>query len=379
MGNIKANSIFNPDETKHPPPANTSEFADRDGELEQFIRRKWVMGRFKAGHQTSEFYGMESAPRTTLGPTYESPRSRPSLNPELSDIVVPRNKSTPLPDVPSVHPSDGSLMIGKPRFNHGSSSRPRPVPTFRNLGPGSNANSSSFGGRSATRSMVDESWNDLLVVSNASDLGEGSSSAVRGREHRLRGSSTAQPSRALLHPVATGDLSYTQQNLKDDKIPQPSSFGDLLQLGDHGPISTSLNPFSVAQPSQNHSDAAKSRQIKPEYTYNNTIIDPQFPTLENGMPSQAHLNSSSPQYPLTSGPYQQTHGMQSHNMCPPQQDIMTGQYSFLQPYQREARYSAFQQDAPGFNPVYNMASGTGGPNFQANGLTPEQNFFRSGY
>jgi len=36
-GNIKSNSLYNPDEARHPPPASMME-AERDSEIEQFIR-----------------------------------------------------------------------------------------------------------------------------------------------------------------------------------------------------------------------------------------------------------------------------------------------------------------------------------------------------
>jgi hypothetical protein len=37
VGNIKSNEIYNPDEVRHPPPANTIDVA-RDSEIEKFIR-----------------------------------------------------------------------------------------------------------------------------------------------------------------------------------------------------------------------------------------------------------------------------------------------------------------------------------------------------
>lgn len=37
VGNIKANAMYNPDERRHPPPANLID-SERDSELEKFIR-----------------------------------------------------------------------------------------------------------------------------------------------------------------------------------------------------------------------------------------------------------------------------------------------------------------------------------------------------
>lgn len=37
VGNIKSNEMYNPDEVRHPPPANMIDLA-RDSEIEKFIR-----------------------------------------------------------------------------------------------------------------------------------------------------------------------------------------------------------------------------------------------------------------------------------------------------------------------------------------------------
>ena len=37
MGNVKSNSIYNPDETRYPPPTNMID-SERDSELEKYIR-----------------------------------------------------------------------------------------------------------------------------------------------------------------------------------------------------------------------------------------------------------------------------------------------------------------------------------------------------
>lgn len=39
IGNIKSNSIYNPNELKYPPPANLMD-GERDSELEKYIRGK---------------------------------------------------------------------------------------------------------------------------------------------------------------------------------------------------------------------------------------------------------------------------------------------------------------------------------------------------
>jgi len=46
IGNIRSNEIYNPDESKHPPPAATG-VDERDSELAKYIRRKYELGAFK--------------------------------------------------------------------------------------------------------------------------------------------------------------------------------------------------------------------------------------------------------------------------------------------------------------------------------------------
>ena len=45
MGNSRSNSVFNPDETKNPPPTNSNQ-VERDSELEIYIRKKYISKSF---------------------------------------------------------------------------------------------------------------------------------------------------------------------------------------------------------------------------------------------------------------------------------------------------------------------------------------------
>lgn len=44
-GNIKSNAYYNPDEARHPPPTNMME-AERDSEIEKFIRGPRALSNF---------------------------------------------------------------------------------------------------------------------------------------------------------------------------------------------------------------------------------------------------------------------------------------------------------------------------------------------
>lgn len=71
-GNIKSNAFYNPDEARHPPPTNMME-AERDSEIEKFIRAKYEFKWF-----------MNCKPSKSVPPA----RS-------FSDAVITRPKSTP--------------------------------------------------------------------------------------------------------------------------------------------------------------------------------------------------------------------------------------------------------------------------------------------
>ncbi|KAG2034441.1 hypothetical protein BDR03DRAFT_965007 [Suillus americanus] len=74
-GNIRSNAFYNPDETRHPPPTNMME-AERDSEIEKFIRAKYEFKWF-----------MNCKPSKPVSP------ARP-----FSNAVIPRPKSTPTTD-----------------------------------------------------------------------------------------------------------------------------------------------------------------------------------------------------------------------------------------------------------------------------------------
>ncbi|KAF8892884.1 putative GTPase activating protein for Arf-domain-containing protein [Infundibulicybe gibba] len=79
-GNIKSNTFYNPNEARHPPPANFED-SERDSELEQYIRSKY---------QYKKFLDRSAIVASKLGPS----RS-------LSSVTPTRPRSTPVADPPS--------------------------------------------------------------------------------------------------------------------------------------------------------------------------------------------------------------------------------------------------------------------------------------
>ncbi len=96
MGNLKANALANPDEARNPPPTSTSDFADRDSQLEKYIRKKWETGAFRA--------------RQTLSASSSSSTNR------LDPVGYARTKTSPLPELPPPSPEVAAAPARSPVF-----------------------------------------------------------------------------------------------------------------------------------------------------------------------------------------------------------------------------------------------------------------------
>lgn len=146
MGNIKSNAIYNPDESRHPPPTTISA-DERDSDLTKYIRRKYELGAFKraapkalaesnaitsraiardarAGHVRPPLQPEElprrdrDLPALPISPT----RQRPTVNgPVWNNLQssssqaaqarpAPLNRAASTPVVPSSHPQQANLI-----------------------------------------------------------------------------------------------------------------------------------------------------------------------------------------------------------------------------------------------------------------------------
>ncbi|KAF9224689.1 ArfGap-domain-containing protein [Gyrodon lividus] len=90
-GNIKSNALYNPNETRHPPPANMID-SERDSELEKFIRSKYEFKRFMDRKLASQPL---VPPRRTTSATLSWPPSTPIADPSLIE-----RKTSPAPPPP---------------------------------------------------------------------------------------------------------------------------------------------------------------------------------------------------------------------------------------------------------------------------------------
>ncbi|KIM64665.1 hypothetical protein SCLCIDRAFT_15206 [Scleroderma citrinum Foug A] len=92
-GNVKSNQLYNPDETRHPPPTNMVD-SERDSDLERFIRAKYEFKRFmkKSSHQA-----MVSPPPRTAS---MSNAFRPKSTPVSRDSTTIERTTSPVPPPP---------------------------------------------------------------------------------------------------------------------------------------------------------------------------------------------------------------------------------------------------------------------------------------
>lgn len=227
MGNVKANAIYNPDESRNPPPANTSEFGDRDSELEKFIRRKYEYGWFKAKPTLTVAESSPTRPRsrtTQEGRLNLSPNHRHT---ELNDIVVPRRRSSPGPMEAAHRLSANNTGASAGSSGSGPRARPKPASPFM---PGIEAPSGASAGngnsgRRATKALVESSWADLLSLETPSAEVtlpiRGSSRASSTQPSSAVPTSTQLPSRAA-NPTSTSSTSSALPPASTTASPWPS-------------------------------------------------------------------------------------------------------------------------------------------------------------
>ncbi|KZT63209.1 ArfGap-domain-containing protein [Daedalea quercina L-15889] len=96
-GNVKCNSYYNPNETRHPPPTNMVD-SERDSDLEKYIRSKY---EFKS------FINRAAAAAALLGPSKSLNRLSPGPQARSQTVLTTATNSTPSapPPVPPKNPS----------------------------------------------------------------------------------------------------------------------------------------------------------------------------------------------------------------------------------------------------------------------------------
>lgn len=94
VGNTNSNHTYNPDEVRNPPPTNMID-AERDSELEKFIRDKYEFKRFISRVDRSMIVAAHLGPSRSAASVKSSASSSSFLNPLRSQTLPPANPLLP--------------------------------------------------------------------------------------------------------------------------------------------------------------------------------------------------------------------------------------------------------------------------------------------
>ncbi|KAG2159444.1 uncharacterized protein EDB93DRAFT_1115785 [Suillus bovinus] len=285
-GNIKSNALYNPDEARHPPPTNMME-AERDSEIEKFIRAKYEFKWF-----------MNCKPSKFVSPTRPYPNAattRPKSTP-ATDPVSFKRKSSPIPPpVPAKNVTSGSTGVSN--FLPGAlSPRSTPVQPARSISHPLPTLTSSAPTQKLSGSEI---WGDLISLQGPS---QSSSLPLQYQSQNPDFLSLSSQPHSTSLAQTTLDVSPTLFSTFQTSHMMPSSMPSMRNT-------TSVTPI--------HSVAASAT----------TIAGPQTPFQHqfSGYPPSNNLNSFPPQMSaeVSSG---------TPAMAPPPQQNYLAQ-SFRQPSQ----------------------------------------------
>ncbi|KAG2134103.1 hypothetical protein DEU56DRAFT_809977 [Suillus clintonianus] len=156
-GNITSNALYNPDEARHPPPTNMME-AERDSEIEKFIRAKYEFKWF-----------MNCKPSKFVPPARPSSNAvniRPKSTPATDPVPFKRKSSPVPPPVPAKNVTHGGP--GAFNFLPGASSLgSTPVQPARSISQPLSTPNSSIPIQKPPGNQV---WDDLISLQDPSHM-----------------------------------------------------------------------------------------------------------------------------------------------------------------------------------------------------------------
>ena len=121
MGNTKSNSIYNPNEMRHPPPPNIED-ADRDSEIEQYIRcERLSINLFRiylslvklAKYETKRFLDKSALVASKLGPS------------RSASLITPRSVTSPTTSTSTKAPAPATASSSRNHISPSSSQTPQ--------------------------------------------------------------------------------------------------------------------------------------------------------------------------------------------------------------------------------------------------------------
>jgi len=129
MGNTQSNEIYNPDEVRHPPPTNMID-AERDSDLEKFIRDKYELKRFVDRSNRSAVVTSHLGPSRSAASVKSSTSVSFPPSPTRSQTLPPAKPSfPPATSAPAVPASTPTMSPSAPAAMSRSASQPIPPPT----------------------------------------------------------------------------------------------------------------------------------------------------------------------------------------------------------------------------------------------------------
>ncbi|KAL1409800.1 Protein gts1 [Vanrija albida] len=263
-GNIKSNAVYNPDERKHCPPANTSS-DERDSELAKYIRRKYELRAFAAAAApelatsnavTSRSMAKEARKgHPEFASVLQNHRAAPAPPASASDrtFSVPSSPARPRPTRSVTGPAWSAL---EPPAGAGGVSPNSTGSSPSKLSPASAASLNPVPPRSNSISAVSSTAGRLAVSPSFSSMRAPSPTPVQQKPANLlidlEGStSSTRPLQVNSFPTVPAWQPQQQQQLAPQQFAQPTLLGQQAFASPVGMPTT--NPFFanyVQQPVQ---------------------------------------------------------------------------------------------------------------------------------
>lgn len=322
-GNIRSNAFYNPDEARHPPPTNMME-AERDSEIEKFIRAKYEF-KWLMNCKPSNFV---SPARPCSSAAITRPKSTSTADPTPF-----KRKSSPIPPpVPAkniIRGGPGAFNLSPGALSPGST----PVQPARSISHPLPTPSSSAPIQKPSGSQL---WDDLISLQGPSQF---SSLPLQYQPRNSDFSSLSSQSHSMPLAQTALDVSPTPLSTFQGSHMMPSSMNNAASITPMHTVAANATTIpSPLIPSQHHFSG---------YPYSNTLnsFPPQMSAeVLNGTPSVAPLPQQN-YFPQSFGQPSQLGHVQdpSFMYSQPQPQVVQQQYSPQPPFATTPTFVTQQQ------------------------------------
>ncbi|CAA7266243.1 unnamed protein product [Cyclocybe aegerita] len=286
MGNIKSNSIYNPNELKHPPPPNLED-TERDSEIEQYIRAKY---------EYRKFIDRSALVASKLGPS-RSATMVSAHSVSLPTTQVPASSSSPIVTATDVAAS--SPIAPNPPKSIIQPKPPPPCPMPQNQA------------RSVSAGISPSVWDDISSLASG---GQNSSLPLQYAPQPATGTIGANG-----YPVGVTSLGMgvnpfqpQQMSLGTNPFSQQQSQSPFASTSPFSAPPNMASSFSQTQPTsfgQQYFSGASMQPTTPmmsQPTATPSFFQPQASSLQVQVPTTSSFLSPSPSQPFMSAPPSQS-------------------------------------------------------------------------